>query len=288
MKINFTWIKWTVLSLLGVAVVAVTWHSRDNVNNRAAQPQKPGVTITEAPAQMPAVVPVENPAATPSPIQTTKAQDFPTPVGNTDPQPLTEQWGPAAPWAEPLPVAAGETLIPAPAVPVAEGQADNVGFDVLTRGPLHEAFMGPDENQDGPVMTAPRQSPAPVAEVPPDEKPDDPSALWIGGYWSWDDERNDFVNISFIPTASSTARTAPPAITPVPGEAGRSKTTPAAFAPAISLVKKARIAARPLAAGAPGGRPARSPRCGTGPRRARALVVRAAAGSARPELTHYI
>ncbi len=41
----------------------------------------------------------------------------------------------------------------------------------------------------------------------------------------------DFVNTSVIPAHSSTARTGPPAITPVPGEAGRSKITPADFSP---------------------------------------------------------
>ena len=34
-----------------------------------------------------------------------------------------------------------------------------------------------------------------------------------------------------MPAHSSTARTGPPAITPVPGEAGLSRTTPAAFSP---------------------------------------------------------
>src|SRR5205807_5728129 len=41
------------------------------------------------------------------------------------------------------------------------------------------------------------------------------------------DEPCDFVRISCTPASSSTARTPPPAISPVPGEAGLRKTLPA-------------------------------------------------------------
>src|SRR5699024_1253603 len=44
---------------------------------------------------------------------------------------------------------------------------------------------------------------------------------------------SDLVNTSRTPAASSTARTGPPAITPVPGAAGRCITTPAACSPWI-------------------------------------------------------
>src|SRR6187431_1203349 len=44
-------------------------------------------------------------------------------------------------------------------------------------------------------------------------------------------EPSDFANTSRTPAHSSTARAEPPAITPVPGEAGRNSTTPAAFSP---------------------------------------------------------
>src|SRR5690606_38408255 len=43
-----------------------------------------------------------------------------------------------------------------------------------------------------------------------------------------------FVSTSVIPTASSTARTGPPAITPVPGRAGFSSTRPAPWCPSTS------------------------------------------------------
>src|ERR687897_1838985 len=45
------------------------------------------------------------------------------------------------------------------------------------------------------------------------------------------DEPSDLDSTSWIPAHSSTARTGPPAMTPVPGEAGRRKTTPAASSP---------------------------------------------------------
>src|SRR4051812_42837118 len=44
-------------------------------------------------------------------------------------------------------------------------------------------------------------------------------------------EPSDFDSTSWMPAHSSTARTGPPAMTPVPGLAGFSSTTPAAFSP---------------------------------------------------------
>src|SRR6056297_1676224 len=44
-------------------------------------------------------------------------------------------------------------------------------------------------------------------------------------------EPSDLLRTSCTPAHSSTARTGPPAITPVPGAAGRSRTTPAAASP---------------------------------------------------------
>src|SRR5829696_5573969 len=45
------------------------------------------------------------------------------------------------------------------------------------------------------------------------------------------DEPSDLDRTSWTPAHSSTARTGPPAMTPVPGDAGFSSTTPAAFSP---------------------------------------------------------
>ena len=45
------------------------------------------------------------------------------------------------------------------------------------------------------------------------------------------DEPSDLLSTSWMPAHSSTARTGPPAMTPVPAAAGRSSTTPAAASP---------------------------------------------------------
>src|SRR6476661_6337539 len=47
----------------------------------------------------------------------------------------------------------------------------------------------------------------------------------------WLDDPSDLLRMSWMPAHSRTARTGPPAMTPVPGAAGRSMTTPAAFSP---------------------------------------------------------
>jgi hypothetical protein len=77
-------------------------------------------------------------------------------------------------------------------------QLDPNGLTVLARGPIHEAYAMPVEANPQPSPDIPRQPPDPVAEVPPDQKPDDPSAIWIPGYWDWDSNRNDFIWVSGI------------------------------------------------------------------------------------------
>src|SRR5207248_11575650 len=51
---------------------------------------------------------------------------------------------------------------------------------------------------------------------------------------AWLLEPRDFASTSRIPAASTTARTPPPAMTPVPGEAGRNKTRPPPNSPIVS------------------------------------------------------
>jgi hypothetical protein len=79
---------------------------------------------------------------------------------------------------EPPPVPGGEDIVPQP------------------RGPVHEAFaLQPDTTpRPGPVV--PKKPPAPVPEVPPDQKPEGDNVQWIPGYWSWDAEREDFLWVS--------------------------------------------------------------------------------------------
>src|SRR5262245_37707967 len=61
--------------------------------------------------------------------------------------------------------------------------------EVLTRGPVHEAYAQPFTVQNGPGNAVPKEPPPPVPEEPPDQKPEGDSAQWIPGYWAWDAER---------------------------------------------------------------------------------------------------
>ncbi|MFO0878279.1 MAG: hypothetical protein U0840_13085 [Gemmataceae bacterium] len=70
------------------------------------------------------------------------------------------------------------------------------GVEVLARGPVHEAFASPTSEPVAP-KTVGKKPPAPVEEVPPEEKPEG-EVVWINGYWAWDDERQDFLWVSGI------------------------------------------------------------------------------------------
>lgn len=93
-------------------------------------------------------------------------------------------------------------LPPPPPVPD-QGPAADAGPDdgapqgaqVLTRGPIHEAFAEPVVYDPRPGPIVPKQPPAPIVETPPDQQPEG-NVAWIPGYWAWDDERQDFIWIS--------------------------------------------------------------------------------------------
>ena len=70
--------------------------------------------------------------------------------------------------------------------------------EVLTRGPVHEAYAAPLSSGQTTGVIVPRQPANPIEEVPPDMKPDAANATWIPGYWSYDDERRDFVWVSGV------------------------------------------------------------------------------------------
>ncbi|MCX5682725.1 MAG: hypothetical protein NT049_03470, partial [Planctomycetota bacterium] len=79
-----------------------------------------------------------------------------------------------------------------PPPPIVEAQ----GVEVLTRGPLHEAFAQPVIYDEGAGFVINRPPPPPLDEVVPDDKPVGNHVLWIPGYWSWDTDRNDFIWVS--------------------------------------------------------------------------------------------
>ena len=85
------------------------------------------------------------------------------------------------------------------------------GVEVLTRGPVHEAFAQPVAFDQGAGFTINRAPPAPLNEIAPDQKPAGDNIAWVAGYWSWDTDSNNFVWVS------GCWRAVPPGTSWVPG-----------------------------------------------------------------------
>ena len=97
------------------------------------------------------------------------------------------------------------------------GPADaEQGVQVLTRGPVHEAFAETVTYDPEPGIVTPKAPPAAIEELPPEQKPEGANVAWIPGYWGWDDERSDFLWVSGI------WRALPPGRQWVPGYWGKS------------------------------------------------------------------
>jgi WXXGXW repeat (2 copies) len=96
----------------------------------------------------------------------------------------------------------------APPVPAAELPA---GSELLTQGPVHEAFAKPVPTDPQAPLVISQQPPAVLQEVPPSEKPAGANIVWVPGYWAWDETRNDFIWVS------GCWRNAPPNTYWVPG-----------------------------------------------------------------------
>jgi hypothetical protein len=90
------------------------------------------------------------------------------------------------------------------------------GVQVLTRGPVHEAFAETVTFDPEPGVVVSKAPPAAIEEVPPAQRLEGANVAWIPGYWAWDDERNDFLWVSGI------WRALPPGRQWVPGYWGRS------------------------------------------------------------------
>jgi hypothetical protein len=73
---------------------------------------------------------------------------------------------------------------------------DPQGAQVLTRGPVHEAFAGIVTFNPEPGIVVTKAPPDVIEELPPEEKPEGENITWIPGYWAWDDERSDFLWVS--------------------------------------------------------------------------------------------
>ena len=83
--------------------------------------------------------------------------------------------------------------------------------EVLTRGPVHEAFAEPVNLQKQAGLQVKTQPPPNVPESPPAAKPQGQNVIWVPGYWSWDTDRNAFIWVS------GCWRMAPPSMAWIPG-----------------------------------------------------------------------
>jgi len=90
------------------------------------------------------------------------------------------------------------------------------GVQVLTRGPVHEAFAEIVTFDPQPGIKVSKAPPNSIEELPPEQKPEGANIRWIPGYWGWDDERNDFIWVSGV------WRAMPPGRQWVPGYWARS------------------------------------------------------------------
>jgi len=89
-------------------------------------------------------------------------------------------------WSFPLYGAADEP----PPVPTQEQP------EVLTSGPVHEAFAEPVNLQVQGGLVAPIEPPANIVESPPAERPAGSQYVWVPGYWAWDNDRHDYIWVS--------------------------------------------------------------------------------------------
>ena len=72
------------------------------------------------------------------------------------------------------------------------------GMQVLTRGPVHEAFAETVTFDPEAGLVVPNRPPAAIEELPPEQRLEGANVAWIPGYWAWDDERSDFLWVSGI------------------------------------------------------------------------------------------
>jgi hypothetical protein len=80
----------------------------------------------------------------------------------------------------------------------AQTAASTEDIEVMTRGPVHEAFAEAVVFDPKPGIIVPKQPPALIEEIQPDQRPTGDNVAWIPGYWAWDEEQNDFLWVSGV------------------------------------------------------------------------------------------
>ena len=83
-------------------------------------------------------------------------------------------------------------------VPSSQAQTADEGIEILTRGPVHEAFAATSSFKAIPGIMVSNAPPTVVDEIPPDQRPVGANVTWIPGYWSWDEETTGFIWVSGI------------------------------------------------------------------------------------------
>jgi hypothetical protein len=85
------------------------------------------------------------------------------------------------------------------AATAAQGQpATEAGVQMLTRGPVHEAFAEASMSGATAGVVITKTPYDPITEMPPDQRPEGANVAWIPGYWSYDDDRGDFIWVSGV------------------------------------------------------------------------------------------
>jgi hypothetical protein len=79
-----------------------------------------------------------------------------------------------------------------------ETQYEVQGVEVLTRGPVHEAFAGMVTFNPEPGIVVTQAPPQYIEELPPEQRPSGDNVTWIPGYWAWDDDTEQFIWISGV------------------------------------------------------------------------------------------
>ncbi len=80
-------------------------------------------------------------------------------------------------------------------IPVPVEQSD-IEAEVLTRGPVHEAFAEQYVADPKPTPIIELAPPELIDELPPEDLPEGTNVEWVPGYWAFDEDAKDFIWIS--------------------------------------------------------------------------------------------